>query len=547
MVDLTLKKANILIVDDQLANIEVLEGLLDMQGYTNYKSTTDPRDVAGLLSNFNPDLILLDLSMPFMSGFEVMEQIKTIKASDQFLPILVLTADVTPESKQKALSVGASDFVTKPFDLMEVSLRIKNLLYANYLQQRLHNYNRILEDKVTERTHELEELNYQLINARDKALASDRLKSAFMHNISHEVRTPLNGILGFGALLCDPSFSNEEKANYYTLLQFSSNRLMNTITDYMDISLVVSDNIDVHWNEVSVQDIFDKAVSRFFELCLEKKLDLHISIPVEIAQLKLVTDHELVNKIIQHLIDNAIKFTHHGKISIGIERIENLVEVYVKDTGVGIAEEAQQRIFETFMQENVETTRGHEGSGLGLSIVAGFLKLIGGTIRLKSAKNEGSTFYFTLPIEQPDLQKPIIKTIKSYTKVESPVILIVEDEYANRVYLEIILRRVALVIYVASNGAEAVELCKNHPEISLVLMDIKMPVMNGIEATRLIKKFRKDLPVIAVTAHGMSGDEANILGSGFDDYLPKPCHSEDLMKKLSSYGLTSIKKVIENV
>lgn len=538
MVDITLKNANILIVDDQLANIEVLEGLLEMQGYTNYKSTTDPREVAGFITSFNPDIILLDLTMPFMSGFEVMEQIKTIKPAELYLPILVLTADVTIESKKKALTLGASDFVTKPFDLTEVSLRIKNLLFANHLQQRLQNQNQILEEKVLERTRELEETNTQLVVARDKALASDKLKSAFMHNISHEVRTPLNGILGFGALLCDPDYSNEDKAEYYGLLQFSSNRLINTITDYMDISLIVSDNIDVRWNEVTIHEIVIDSVSRFTEICNEKKIALDVSIPAELTGLKLITDHELADKILNHLIDNAVKFTKQGSIGVGIKKLDNEIEFYVKDTGTGIEEDAQQRIFETFMQEDLATTRGHEGSGLGLSIVVGFLKLIGGTLRLESKKNVGSTFYFTLPLDKNAPNKPVIKNRVNHIKNSGlPVILIVEDEYANRVYLEIILRKHASKIYQATNGAEAVEFCKEHPEISLVLMDIKMPVMNGIDATQHIKKFRKDLLVIAITAHGMNGDETNILESGFDDYLAKPCHSEDLMKKLGEYGI----------
>jgi CheY-like chemotaxis protein len=214
------------------------------------------------------------------------------------------------------------------------------------------------------------------------------------------------------------------------------------------------------------------------------------------------------------------------------------MEFYIKDTGNGIEEDAHQRIFESFMQENVATTRGHEGSGLGLSIVSGFLKLLGGSIRLESVKDVGSTFYFTLPADNiPIKLQEVKKAIESRKGDELPVLLIVEDEYANRVYLDIILRKYASIIYQATNGAEAVDLCKAHPEISLVLMDIKMPVMNGIDATHEIKRFRPELPVIAVTAHGMSGDEAEIMNSGFDDYLPKPCNSEDLLKKLGTFGM----------
>jgi len=180
MVKINLKNASILIVDDQQPNIDLLEGFLEFEGYTNIKTTTDPREVVPLFSQFKPDLILLDLSMPYLSGFEVMDLLQPLVNSSTLLPILVLTADITTEAKQRALSGGASDFLIKPFDLTEVGMRIRNLLYANHLQKQLLNQNQLLEEKVKERTAQLENLNISLTKAKDRAEASDRLKSAFL-------------------------------------------------------------------------------------------------------------------------------------------------------------------------------------------------------------------------------------------------------------------------------------------------------------------------------------------------------------------------------
>lgn len=538
MIDASLKNANILIVDDQIANIEVLTGLLIRQKYTNVHFTIDPREVVQLYKSFKPDLILLDLSMPFLTGFEVMEKLKEITPENTFLPILVLTADVTVESKQHALSVGASDFLTKPFDLLEVVLRIKNLLYSNYLQQQLKNQNELLEEKVFLRTAELEKTNSELIISRDKAQESDRLKTSFIQNISHEIRTPLNGILGFTELIADPDVPAEDKLDFVPLLKISSQRLMNTITDYVDIATIVSGNLDIKPQELDLIRECNIIKNRFEDLCMTKNLDFYFKNPESTERTRLSTDLEIFHKIMGHLIGNAIKFTKSGSITFGYKSIESDFEFFIKDTGIGIEKEAQVKIFESFMQENISNTRGFEGSGLGLSIIKGFLSQIGGKFRLESAKDEGTTFYFTLPFSLNVIAKPV--SVPFIIKTDSdmlPVFLIAEDDDTQRLYMESILKNHASRIYHASNGREAVEICRNHPEITIVLMDIKMPVMNGFDATREIKTFRKELTIIAITAYALRDDERRALDAGCDDYLAKPSSRDEFLKKLRNYGI----------
>ncbi|MBK9356064.1 MAG: response regulator [Bacteroidales bacterium] len=540
MIHSTLVNANILIVDDQKVNIDILEGFLDIQGYTNLCSVTDPREVMNQYNSFHPDLILLDLSMPFLNGFEVMEQLRSVVPDDDYLPVLVLTADAQIEVRQAALSSGASDFLTKPFDLIEVGLRIKNLLKTRYLHQQIENRNWILEVKVSERTAELEKMNMELTKARDLAQAGDRLKTAFIQNISHEVRTPLNGILGFSNLLLDAGISDEEKTSFIPLLQASSDRLIKTISDYMDISLIMSDNIELNVRGSLCRTGVNGIGKRYKSLSAARNLELSTAFPEECREIRIQTDPDLFRKIISHLIDNAIKFTQQGSIVIGYSIKSDVVEVYVQDSGIGVENDIQEKIFGCFMQGSDSSTRNYEGNGLGLSISSGFLRLLGSEIHLESKKGSGSTFSFCLPLP-PETKKRISierRKRKNKQKTASPlVILIAEDDFTQQLYLQSVLKRITSDIYIVKNGLEAVEFCQKHPELSLLLMDIKMPEMNGYEATRQIRMFCKDLPIIAITAYAMHSDEQKAIGAGCDDYLSKPVDSEKLMRKLRDLSI----------
>ena len=536
MIDITLKNANILIVDDQQANIDVLEGLLEMQGYTNIKSTVDPRNVLPFLKSFEPDLILLDLSMPFLSGYEVLQQIKTFISPKSYLPVLVLTADISPEAKQNALSNGAKDFLNKPFDLIEVGLRIRNLLETRYFYQQLENSNHFLEEKVKERTSELLKTNNELIISRDKAEASDKLKSAFIQNISHEVRTPLNGILGLTNLFVDPNISSLEKSEYIPFLNDSSERLLKTITDYLDISLIMSKTVDLNLKNINLNDEIHNISSRYYKSCKEKIILLNLKLPENSDEIIIKTDLKLFRTIFTHLFDNAVKFTPNGRITLGYTLNNSKIEFYIKDTGVGINEENKNDIFRFFNQADVTDTRKYEGNGLGLSIVKGFLLLLGGDIWFESEKDSGSTFYFNLPKEEVEEDNNLNPNFKINSS-KLPVILIAEDDYTNYIYFETLLKKYSSKIYHAISGLEAIEFCQKNPEISLVLMDIKMPGLNGIDATRQIKAFRNNLPIVAVSAYTMGGDEKLAMEAGCDSFISKPVRNDEIYLKLKEFGL----------
>jgi len=395
----------------------------------------------------------------------------------------------------------------------------------------LTNYT-IVQQDISQQKKLLEELTI----AKEKAESGDRLKTAFMNNISHEIRTPLNSILGFSELLFDEqSFQLEDRDRYLKMVQQSSQRLINTITAYMDISLISCGNYQLHQRNFSLNPIFQMLRDRFAESHPNDFVQLELSIPEE--DIEVYGDTECVEKVMSHLIDNAIKFTPSGKVSFGYKLVPEGIKLFVEDTGIGIDPRMQQQIFEFFVQENQSNTRGHEGSGLGLAIVKGIVELSNGSIEIQSEKRKGTKIEVYLP---SDIQNNTVKTnLKSqsmqHNNQKSPVILIAEDEDTNFFVLDLFIRKSLHMKTVrAANGLEAVELFKSNPDIILVLMDIKMPVLDGISATKKIKAVKPDIPVIAITAYALSGDEHKLRMAGCDDYVSKPVQKKELLRKIEN-------------
>ncbi len=246
-----------------------------------------------------------------------------------------------------------------------------------------------LQEKIT--------IEQSLVEARIKADASHRLKTAFMNNISHEIRTPLNGIIGFGEIIANEQLSMEEKNRFLTVVQESSERLIHTIDDYLDISMIFTGNQEVDRKHFNLAHLIDEVVREFKDLCTYKSLEISADVPPNLRQTTIYSDPDLLHKILNHLVGNAIKFTEKGNITIGLKVVDEQLTLYVKDSGIGISESAQEFIYDSFMQEDFSSTRLYEGSGLGLAIVKGIVTLLGGEITLFSNKGNGSIFNITLP------------------------------------------------------------------------------------------------------------------------------------------------------
>jgi PAS domain S-box-containing protein len=377
----------------------------------------------------------------------------------------------------------------------------------------------------------------ELISAKERAEASDKLKTAFINNISHEVRTPLNGILGFSDLITSDDNTPEDREQYKSLIKISSARLLNTITNYMDIALIMSGNMVVRPSFFALNELLQHLLQLYEPLCKVKNLDIHLHIPEGIDEVNLFSDREFHLKILSHLLDNAVKFTPSGSVSFGYVLKNNSIHYTISDTGIGVSKEMKELVFENFRQGEVSTTRDYEGSGLGLSISKGMVGLLGGSLLLTSEKGTGTSLEFSLNYSQMQLVQKTTGRIGSVTK-NSGVVLLVEDDLTNFILQEKILKRAGFQVLSASNGKEAVEYCQRDHDISVVIMDLKMPVMDGFEATKLIKSNHPDLPVIAVTAFAMSGDEQRAFEAGCDRYLTKPLMEKDLLNILGAFGIS---------
>jgi PAS domain S-box-containing protein len=376
-----------------------------------------------------------------------------------------------------------------------------------------------------------------LMLAKEKAETSDRLKTEFLNNISHEVRTPLNGILGFAEIISLHDLSEQEKKESLAMLFESTNRLLNTITNYMDISLISSGSLTIVHKEFNPSVLLKKIFSDFEHICHNRNLDLQLDIPVEMENIMIESDSEICKKIITHLLDNAVKFTEKGSVRYGLRPQGNNLEFFVRDTGIGISKESFGTIFDKFSKEDRINHRIPEGSGLGLSIARGMADAIGGKIYLESVPGAGSAFYFSVPFKEKLMTDNKFESMTTKRPLSGAIpILVAEDDDTNFYYLNALLTKEAKTTIIhAVNGKEAVEFFRANPSIRLILMDIKMPVMDGFEATRQIKAIDSSVHIIAVTAYAMSGDEERILAAGCDDYLSKPINKRILLEKMSGY------------
>jgi CheY-like chemotaxis protein len=345
----------------------------------------------------------------------------------------------------------------------------------------------------------------------------------------------MNGILGFADLLKEPKLSGAEQQKYIGIIEKSGARMLNIINDLVNISKVESGQMDVVVTDTNINEQLEFLYSFFIEEAKQKGLDLILKCPLQHHQAFLHTDREKVYAIMTNLIKNALKFTKQGSVEFGYELKDISFEFYVKDTGIGIPEDKHLTIFDRFAQVDTELTNGYEGAGLGLSISKAYVEMLGGEIRIESELGRGAHFSFTLPFSNKPGSSE--KTIKENYEPEygdedmNTTILIAEDDEESMMYLNIILEKSCCTLLLARNGKEAVELCHSHPEVDIVLMDIKMPIMDGHTAAKLIKQFNPDIPIIAQTAYALETEKEKY-GNTFDEYFTKPIKGDELLLKI---------------
>lgn len=382
-------------------------------------------------------------------------------------------------------------------------------------------------------------LEADLLAAKIKAEESDHLKTAFLHNISHEIRTPMNAIVGFSGFLSDPEIDMEKKAHFANVVVQSSNQLMKIIDDIVLIATIEAGQENINESEIQLNSLLRFEYEQFITKAIEKGLDFKFKPGLGNSQSGIMADETKLLQVISNLLVNAFKFTSKGHVYFGYTLKNDLLEFFVEDTGIGISKEMHKEIFQRFRQVDSSMSRQYGGSGLGLSISKAYIDLMGGNMWVESEQGNGSRFYFTLPYRrttEPESIKPTTSEIVAVQNENKKLsILIAEDEDLNFLLIKELLRPFKFRIIRAINGAEAVGIASEDESVELVLMDLKMPVMDGFEATKLIKQLRPSLTVIALTAYSMESDKIKAISSGCSDVIVKPIQKENLYAKLKGF------------
>ncbi|MFO7924180.1 MAG: PocR ligand-binding domain-containing protein [Bacteroidales bacterium] len=374
---------------------------------------------------------------------------------------------------------------------------------------------------------EQKRIQKELLIAKEKAEESDRLKSAFLANMSHEIRTPMNSIIGFSGLLKENKSIDDRNEKYLDIITANADHLMALINDIIDISRIESGDIEMHQETVDIQELFEDILKMFHN----RKPGIEIrfisgSLPV------IMCDKIKLSQILANLVGNAIKFTNQGFVEYSAVIEKNMIVFRVEDTGSGISEEEGKVIFNRFAQGNNSVGLSRGGTGLGLAIARAYVEKAGGKIWFDSVPGQGSTFFFTIPYI-PSLEKKTSSLKREIPAEKGLNLLIAEDDILNFLFIEEIFRGKDVKLNHAVNGSEAVKLCKDN-EYDLVLMDLKMPVMDGFEATRDIKAMKPDMPVIAVSAHAFGQEKEKAFKAGCDDYLTKPLNIAEMMETINN-------------
>lgn len=388
----------------------------------------------------------------------------------------------------------------------------------------------------------LKQVHEDLIKANIGAEASNRLKSNFLANISHEIRTPLNSVVGFSNLLLANNLPNNVKEEYIEHINHNSEKLLQIIGDIIDLSRLESSQIEITYEEASLNSIVNEIIEESRQIIKrnEKSIILNVKNQFEAQGELIFTDRIWLKRVLSHLMDNAVKFTLEGSVEFSYYLEDHNIVFKIRDTGIGINKENLGHIFEEFRQEFDGHHRPFEGLGIGLTLAKEVIERMGGKIFVQSEKGVGSEFSFSIPYRPAGSMKPKAAPVVSeqvLTQIDwsARKCLLVDDNKDVLIYLNRVLTDTGVSILTARSGFEAIEIIKANPDIDVVLLDMQMPEMNGIEATKEIRKIRKDIPIIAQTAFIFEDDKDIILEAGCDACLIKPIRREHLLTVMSSF------------
>ncbi|MBS3777122.1 MAG: PAS domain-containing protein [Bacteroidales bacterium] len=409
--------------------------------------------------------------------------------------------------------------------------------------EELHEVNQKLEEQNDELEHinnRLEKQKFELKQAKEKAEESDRLKSAFLTNMSHEIRTPMNGIMGFSQMLQDREFATNRQKEFLDIIHSSTKHLLNIINDLVDVSKIQANQLSIQVRPFSLNEVMHQLYSTWnnhLNTNGKDHLELKMDLGLDQEESRIESDFQRLRQIMDNLLNNAIKFTDEGTVAFGYTlRHDHTLLFYVKDTGVGIPPDKKDCIFERFTQASNSSSRFYEGTGLGLTISKNLVELLGGEMWVESEEGKGSVFYFTLPYKtQVKDKEERNEAGKADYNWQGKTLLIVDDDPTSLEYLKEILAPMGATLILKATGEDSFQAFKDHAHIDLILMDIRLPDISGMEIIKRIRQTDTDVKIIAQTAYAMGEDRNTLLRAGADDYIAKPIEINDFFQVIHKY------------
>lgn len=529
----------ILIVDDTATVIMFVKTLLEDCGY---KTISADNGVSGLsmARQFSPDLILLDIMMPDVDGYTVCQQLKADRTTKD-IPVIFLSALSSSFDRIKAFKCGAVDFVDKPVQGDELIARVKNHLTVCSLSRELQKANRDLEERIQDRTRELVESNKQLVDLNQrlentitelksaKADSRNDNKAVFLSKLSHEILNDSNIIEGFAELIkATPDL--DKHAEYADCIKDSAANLVTVINNMVVYNNAISGNTKVNIENVYVNSLLESVLQGNRNKAARRGLNIIVNNenPDDFA---FHTDEDLLFTILNKLVSNSLKFSEKGDVEIGASNTGDTAVFYVKDSGIGINPDLMERIYEPFVRGDKSFDMSGKGLGLGLPIVKSYVQMLGGEIWLDSSPGVGSIFYISLPLKSQSAQE----IDNSALGLEGVPVLVGEDEDVSFVLLNDILRSFGIKAIRARSGKELYELSRENFDIRLVISKLKLPMMSGAEAMKLVRKMHPGIATVAQISYFSAEDKRAFADSGCDAYIERPANAQQVRDVLVKY------------